>query len=57
MRMGSKETLRSYANWYWELYNEIGGNEQVRVSIFRLGLPQESKLKDSLTIRPPKNMH
>ena len=26
-------------------------------SIFRLRLPQESELRDSLTMRPPKNMH
>lgn len=25
MRMGSGETLRLYANRYWELYNEIEG--------------------------------
>ena len=58
MRMGSGETLRSYENRYWELYKKIGGgNEQVAISTFRLRLPQESELKDSLTMRPPKNMH
>ena len=25
MKMGARETLRSYGNRYWELYNEIGG--------------------------------
>ena len=40
MRMSSGETLRSYANRYWELYNEIGrGNEQVAANTFWLGLP------------------
>ena len=40
MRMRSGETLQSDANRYWELYNEIeGGNEQVVVSTFWLGLP------------------
>lgn len=58
MKMGSGETLQSYANRYWELYNEIGGgNEQVVASMFRLGLPQQFKLKDLLTMRPPKNMY
>ena len=58
MKIGSRETLRSYANRYWELYNEINrGNEKVIVSTFRLGLPQEFKLRDLLTMRPPKNMH
>ena len=40
MKMGPRETLQSYANRYWELYNEIGGgNEKVAASTFRLGLP------------------
>ena len=58
MRMGSGETLRSYVNRYWELYNEMGGrNEHFAASTFRLGLPQESKLRDFLTMRPSENMH
>ena len=40
MRMSNGETPRSYANRYWELYNEIGrGNEQVAANTFWLGLP------------------
>lgn len=58
MKMGAGESLRSYANSYWELYNEIGGgNEKVAANIFRLGLPQYSELRDSLTMRPPESMH
>ena len=39
------------------MYNEIGGgNEKVATSTFRLGLPEDSKLRESLTIRPPENM-
>lgn len=35
MKMVARETLPSYANRYWELYNEIGrGNEKVSVSTF-----------------------
>ena len=57
MKTGIGETLRSYANRYWELYNEIGGgNEKVATSTFRLGLLEDSKLRESLTIRPPENM-
>ena len=38
MKMGPKETLWSYANQFWELYNEIrGSNEKVAASTFRLG--------------------
>ena len=39
MKMGSGETLWSYTNRYWELYNEMGGgNKQVAMSTFKLGL-------------------
>ena len=35
MRMRSGETLRSYANKYWELYNKLGGgNEHVAANTF-----------------------
>ena len=57
MKMGAKETLRSYTSRYWELYNEIdGGNEKIAASTSRLGLPKDSKLRDSLTRRPPEDM-
>lgn len=40
-----------------ELYNEIeGGNEKVAASTFRLGLPEDSELRESLTMRPLKDM-
>ena len=55
--MGVGETFRSYASWYWELYNEIsGGNERIAVSTFRMGLPENSELRESLTKRPPEDM-
>ena len=58
MRMRSGETLRSYTNRYWELYNEIGGgNEQVAASTFRICLPKNSELRDSLTMRSLEGMH
>ena len=37
MKMRVRETLHNYTSWYWELYNEIGGdNERVAVSTFRM---------------------
>lgn len=58
IRMRSGETLRFYVNRYWELYNEIGGeNERVAASTFQLGLFKDSELKDSLTMQPLENMH
>ena len=57
MKMGARETLHSYANRYWELYNEIGGgNEKIAVSTFQLGLPDDFELRDSLTRRPLEDM-
>ena len=57
IKMGAGETLRSYANRYWELYNEIGGgNEKIAVSTFRMGLLEDSNLRESLTRKLPEDM-
>ena len=57
MKMRVRETLRSYASRYWELYNEIGGgNEKIAASTFRMGLPKDSELRESLTRKPPEDM-
>ena len=55
--MGVGETLRSYASRYWEPYNEIDSdNEKIAASTFRMGLPKNSELRESLTKRPPEDM-
>ncbi|XP_075659209.1 uncharacterized protein LOC142629107 [Castanea sativa] len=57
MKMGAGETLHNYANQYWELYNQIGrGNEKIAASTFQMGLPEDSGLRESLTLRPPEDM-
>ena len=57
IKMGVGETLRSDASRYWELYNEIGGgNERIVASTLRMGLPENSELRESLTKRPPEDM-
>ncbi|XP_023896708.1 uncharacterized protein LOC112008602 [Quercus suber] len=57
MKMRVGETLRSYVARYWELYNEIGGgNEKIAASTFRMGLPEDSRLRESLTKKPPEDM-
>ena len=57
MKMRAGETLRSYANRYWELYNKIGrDNERVAASTFRMGLPEDSGLRESLTKKLPEGM-
>ena len=57
MKMRAGETLCCYASQYWELYNEIGGdNERVIASTFRMGLPKDSGLRESLTKKPPEGI-
>ena len=57
IKMGVGETLHSYANRYWELYNEIGGgNEKIVASTFRMGLPKNLELRESLTKRLSEDM-
>ena len=57
MKMRVGETLRSYTSRYWELYNEIGGgNEKIAANTFMIELPEDSKLRESLTKRPPEGM-
>ena len=57
MKMRVRETLCSYAGQYWELYNEIGGgNEKIMASTFRMGLPEDTELRESLTRKPPEEM-
>ena len=53
MKMKVGETLCNYASQYWELYNEIGGgNEKIATSTFRMWLPEDSELRESLTKKP-----
>ena len=57
MKMRVGETLHSYASRYLELYSEIGGgNEKIATSTIRMGLPEDSELRESLTKRPPEDM-
>ena len=57
MKIRVGETFWSYASQYWELYNEIsGGNEKIAVCTFRMGLPEDSELRKSLTRRPPEDI-
>ena len=51
MRKG--ETLKTYLDRYWEMYNEIDGNfEDVAISTFKVGLPTRHDLRKSLTSKP-----
>ena len=50
LSMREGETLKTYSNRYWEMYNEIDGDfDDVAISTFKVGLPTEHGLKKSLT--------
>lgn len=50
MKIRAGETLHSYTSRYWDLYNEIGGsNDKIAASTFRIGLLEDSELRESLT--------
>ena len=51
MSMKEGETFRAYSDRFWELYNEIGGNNGgVATNTFKVGLPIDSELRTSLTL-------
>ena len=51
------ETLKTYSDRYWELYNELDGDfEDAVVRTFKSGLPTESDLWKSLTRKPTRTM-
>nr|XP_023890246.1 uncharacterized protein LOC112002327 [Quercus suber] len=51
------EELKRLCRLYWKLYNETGeGNEKITVSTFRMGLPKDSKIQESLTRKPLEDM-
>ncbi|XP_050269358.1 uncharacterized protein LOC126713587 [Quercus robur] len=53
LSMQEGETLKTYSDRYWEMYNEIDGNfDDVAISIFKSGLPIEHGLRKSLTGKP-----
>ena len=55
MRKG--ETLKTYSDKYWEMYNEMDGNiEDIAISTFKSGLSIEHGLRKSLTGKPVTNL-
>ena len=50
LSMREGETLKTYSDRYWEIYNEIEGNfEDIAISTFKSGLQAEHGLRKSLT--------
>ena len=53
LSMREGETLKAYSERYWEMYSEIDDNfEDVAISTFKVGLPNEHGLRKSLTDKP-----
>ena len=51
MREG--ETLKTYLDRYWEMFNEIDCDfDDVAIGIFKVSLPAEHGLRKSLTGKP-----
>ena len=49
MTMREGETLRTYSDRYWKIFNEIDGDfEDVAIRTFKVGLPTEHDLRKSL---------
>ena len=50
LSMQEGETLKTYSDRYWEMFNEIDGDfDDVAISTFKVGLPTEHGLRKSLT--------
>ena len=53
MSMREGETLKTYSDRYWEMFNEIDGDfNDVAIRTFKVGLPVEHDLRKSLTGKP-----
>ncbi|XP_023883315.1 uncharacterized protein LOC111995630 [Quercus suber] len=56
MREG--ETLKTYSDRYWEMFNKIDGDfDDVAISTFNLSLPTEHGLRKSLIGKPVTCIH
>ena len=58
MAMREGESLKTYLDRYWELFNEIDRDiKDVAVRTFKVELPMNLDLRKSLTIEPTRDMH
>ena len=57
MTMREGETLKTYSNRYWEMFNEINENfDNVAIRTFKVGLLAEHDLRKSLTRKPARSV-
>ena len=53
MSIRERESVKAYAERYWEMFNEIDGDfDEVAIKTFKVGLPPEHGLRKSLTGKP-----
>ena len=53
MTIREGESVKTYAERYWEMFNEIDGDfDEVAIRTFKVGLPAEHGLRKSLTGKP-----
>ena len=58
LSMREGETLKTYLDRYWEMFNKIDGDfDDVAISTFKVGLPAEHGLRKSLTRKLVTNVH
>ena len=58
LSMREGETLKTYSDRYWEMFNEIKGkNDGVAITTFKAGLPADHDLRKSLTGKPVTSVH
>ena len=57
MTMREGETLKTYSDRYWKMFNEIDENfDDVAIRTFKVGLPAEHDLRKSLTRKPVRSV-
>ncbi|XP_065621833.1 uncharacterized protein LOC136064241 [Quercus suber] len=53
LSMQEGDTLKTYSDRYWEMFNEIEGDfDEVAINTFKLGLPVDYGLRKSLIEKP-----
>ena len=58
MSMREGETLKTYSDRYWEMFNEIEEkNDDVAITTFKTGIPTDHDLRKSLTGKPITSVH
>ena len=57
MTMREGETLKTYSDRYWEMFNEINENfDNVAIRTFKVGLLAKHDLRKSLTRKPARSV-